>query len=126
MSLGSFPPFHRLEERLIKAGVFVGNTSFAVPSSASRPTSTLALVLRLCLNNITYTASDHRRGQPVTSMLFANFNQDFTCVESSPSCVKITQMTSRCISVGTRKGYSITNCDPFGRVYTMSAPRVLL
>lgn len=26
----------------------------------------------------------------------------------------------RCISVGTRKGYSITNCDPFGRVYTMS------
>lgn len=36
-------------------------------------------------------------------MLFANFNQDFTCV-----------------SVGTRKGYSITNCDPFGRVYTMN------
>ncbi len=25
-----------------------------------------------------------------------------------------------CVSVGTRKGYSITNCDPFGRVYTMS------
>ncbi|KZV79549.1 WD40 repeat-like protein [Exidia glandulosa HHB12029] len=38
-----------------------------------------------------------------TNMLFANFNQDFTCV-----------------SVGTRKGYSITNCDPFGRVYTMN------
>ncbi|KAI0088942.1 WD40 repeat-like protein [Irpex rosettiformis] len=38
-----------------------------------------------------------------TNMLFANFNQDFTC-----------------ISVGTRKGYSITNCDPFGRVYTMN------
>lgn len=36
-----------------------------------------------------------------SNMLFANFNQDFTC-----------------ISVGTRKGYSITNCDPFGRVYT--------
>ncbi|KAF8503884.1 WD40 repeat-like protein [Hysterangium stoloniferum] len=34
-------------------------------------------------------------------MLFANFNQDFSC-----------------ISVGTRKGYSITNCDPFGRVFT--------
>ena len=30
-----------------------------------------------------------------------------------------------CISVGTRKGYSITNCDPFGRVYTMSASPVL-
>lgn len=26
----------------------------------------------------------------------------------------------RCVSVGTRKGYSITNVDPFGRVYTMS------
>jgi hypothetical protein len=26
----------------------------------------------------------------------------------------------RCISIGTRKGYSVTNCDPFGRVYTMS------
>lgn len=38
-----------------------------------------------------------------SSMLFANFNQDFTC-----------------ISVGTRKGYSITNCDPFGRVYSMN------
>ncbi|KAJ8091226.1 autophagy protein [Marasmius tenuissimus] len=38
-----------------------------------------------------------------TNMLFANFNQDFSC-----------------ISVGTRKGYSITNCDPFGRVYTMN------
>ncbi|KAI0731804.1 WD40 repeat-like protein [Fomitopsis betulina] len=38
-----------------------------------------------------------------TNMLFANFNQDFTCV-----------------SVGTRKGYSITNVDPFGRVYTMN------
>ncbi|KAI0052038.1 WD40 repeat-like protein [Auriscalpium vulgare] len=38
-----------------------------------------------------------------SNMLFANFNQDFTCV-----------------SVGTRKGYSITNCDPFGRVYTMN------
>ncbi|KAF8268571.1 WD40 repeat-like protein [Lactarius quietus] len=41
--------------------------------------------------------------QRTNSMLFANFNQDFTC-----------------ISVGTRKGYSITNCDPFGRVYTMN------
>jgi hypothetical protein len=29
-------------------------------------------------------------------------------------------MSSSCVSVGTRKGYSITNCDPFGRVYTMS------
>ncbi|TFK37953.1 WD40 repeat-like protein [Crucibulum laeve] len=38
-----------------------------------------------------------------SNMLFANFNQDFSCV-----------------SVGTRKGYSITNCDPFGRVYTMN------
>ncbi|KAF8318696.1 WD40 repeat-like protein [Clavulina sp. PMI_390] len=36
-----------------------------------------------------------------SQMLFANFNQDFSCV-----------------SVGTRKGYNITNCDPFGRVYT--------
>ncbi|KAJ8455270.1 hypothetical protein ONZ45_g18994 [Pleurotus djamor] len=36
-------------------------------------------------------------------LLYANFNQDYTCV-----------------SVGTRKGYSITNCDPFGRVYTMN------
>ncbi|KAF8156581.1 WD40 repeat-like protein [Crassisporium funariophilum] len=38
-----------------------------------------------------------------SNMLFANFNQDFSC-----------------ISVGTRKGYSVTNCDPYGRVYTMN------
>ncbi|KAH6906012.1 WD40 repeat-like protein [Coprinopsis sp. MPI-PUGE-AT-0042] len=38
-----------------------------------------------------------------SSMLFANFNQDFSC-----------------ISIGTKRGYSITNCDPFGRVYTMN------
>ncbi|KAF8325712.1 WD40 repeat-like protein [Amanita rubescens] len=35
----------------------------------------------------------------VNDMLFANFNQDFSC-----------------ISIGTRKGYTIINCDPFGRV----------
>ncbi|KAF8636332.1 hypothetical protein AX17_003623 [Amanita inopinata Kibby_2008] len=38
-----------------------------------------------------------------SNMLFANFNQEFSC-----------------ISVGTRKGYSITNCDPFGRVITVN------
>ncbi|KAG2003729.1 autophagy-type protein 18, variant 2 [Coprinopsis cinerea AmutBmut pab1-1] len=38
-----------------------------------------------------------------SNMLFANFNQDFSC-----------------ISIGTKRGYSITNCDPFGRVYTMN------
>ncbi|CAK5266775.1 unnamed protein product [Mycena citricolor] len=38
-----------------------------------------------------------------TEMLFANFNQDFSCV-----------------SVGTKGGYSITNCDPYGRVYTQN------
>ncbi|KAJ7196287.1 WD40 repeat-like protein [Mycena pura] len=39
----------------------------------------------------------------MSGMLFANFNQDFSCV-----------------SIGTRKGYSIINCDPFGRVYTQN------
>ncbi|KAF6746425.1 hypothetical protein DFP72DRAFT_1175632 [Ephemerocybe angulata] len=38
------------------------------------------------------------------NMLFANFNQDFSRV-------------GVCISLGTSRGYSITNCDPFGRVY---------
>ncbi|KAF4563677.1 Autophagy protein [Pleurotus pulmonarius] len=38
-----------------------------------------------------------------SNLLYANFNQDYSCV-----------------SVGTRKGYSITNCEPFGRVYTMN------
>ncbi|KAJ7061552.1 WD40 repeat-like protein [Mycena amicta] len=39
----------------------------------------------------------------MSGMLFANFNQDYSCV-----------------SVGTRGGYSIVNCDPFGRVYTQN------
>jgi len=40
---------------------------------------------------------------PATSpeLLSANFNQDFSCV-----------------AVGTRSGYAITNCEPFGRIYT--------
>lgn len=25
-----------------------------------------------------------------------------------------------CISVGTRKGYSVINCDPFGKIYSKS------
>ncbi|KAL8293453.1 hypothetical protein RQP46_000154 [Phenoliferia psychrophenolica] len=36
-------------------------------------------------------------------LLSVNFNQDSTC-----------------ISTGTRKGYTITNCDPFGKVYGKS------
>lgn len=59
------------------------------------------------------------------NMLFANFNQDYSWVLNlaHPLCLLICR--GRCISVGTRKGYSITNCDPFGRVYTMSASAVL-
>ncbi|GHJ86011.1 hypothetical protein NliqN6_2413 [Naganishia liquefaciens] len=34
-------------------------------------------------------------------LLSCNFNQDFSC-----------------ISVGTRKGYSVINCDPFGKIYS--------
>lgn len=36
-----------------------------------------------------------------SALLSVNFNQDHSC-----------------IAVGTRDGYSITNCEPFGRVYT--------
>ncbi|SNX86499.1 related to ATG18 - Phosphatidylinositol 3,5-bisphosphate-binding protein [Melanopsichium pennsylvanicum] len=38
------------------------------------------------------------------ALLSVNFNQDHSC-----------------IAVGTRDGYSITNCEPFGRVYTNSS-----
>lgn len=36
-------------------------------------------------------------------LLSVNFNQDASCV-----------------AVGTRSGYSITNCEPFGKVYSKS------
>ncbi|KXS11752.1 WD40 repeat-like protein [Gonapodya prolifera JEL478] len=39
-------------------------------------------------------------GQTASDILFVNFNQDFSCV-----------------SVGTRHGYKIYNCDPFGKCY---------
>jgi len=57
-------------------------------------------------------------------MLFANFNQDFSCVVFYTTRQSYTtNILFRCMSVGSRKGYSITNCDPFGRVYTQSAFR---
>ena len=34
---------------------------------------------------------------------------------------KLTESPRSCISTGTRKGYSITNCDPFGKVYGKGA-----
>ncbi|PWY99192.1 autophagy-related protein 18 [Testicularia cyperi] len=44
------------------------------------------------------------------ALLSVNFNQDHSC-----------------IAVGTRDGYSITNCEPFGRVYTnQSGPTSLV
>lgn len=36
-------------------------------------------------------------------LLSLSFNQDYSC-----------------ISTGTRSGYSITNCEPFGKVYAKS------
>ena len=47
------------------------------------------------------TAVGNYKANP--SLLCAGFNQDATC-----------------ISVGTRKGYSITNCEPFNQVYAKS------
>lgn len=43
------------------------------------------------------------------ALLSVNFNQDHSCV-----------------AVGTRDGYSITNCEPFGRVYTNNSGPTLL
>ncbi|TPX41477.1 hypothetical protein SeLEV6574_g06067 [Synchytrium endobioticum] len=53
----------------------------------------------------TYIQEDHQvamniGGKSNNDILFINFNQDFSC-----------------ISVGSRKGYKIYNCDPFGKCY---------
>jgi len=53
---------------------------------------------------MTTTATGNIQANP--SMLCAGFNQDATC-----------------ISVGSRKGYSIVNCDPFQRVYSSAWAR---
>jgi len=53
------------------------------------------------------------------NMLFANFNQDFECVFILLSPFRRYPhfgLTTRCISTGTRKGCSMTNCDSFGRI----------
>ncbi|RUO95375.1 hypothetical protein BC936DRAFT_144217, partial [Jimgerdemannia flammicorona] len=42
-------------------------------------------------------------GKSSNELLFINFNQDFSC-----------------ISVGTKNGYKIYNCDPFGKCYAKS------
>lgn len=40
-----------------------------------------------------------------SEMLFVNFNQDFTC-----------------LSVGSRHGYKIYNCEPFGKYFMKRNP----
>jgi len=53
---------------------------------------------------------------------FRKFQSGFFVLALSLNYLKhLLILYNRCISVGTRKGYSLTNCDPFGRVYTMSA-----
>ena len=41
-----------------------------------------------------------------SEILFVNFNQDFTC-----------------LSVGSRHGYKIYNCEPFGKYFMKRTPR---
>lgn len=48
-------------------------------------------------------ANPHKASNDLFSV---NFNQDASCV-----------------AVGTRTGYSITNCEPFGKVYSKSEQR---
>jgi len=53
---------------------------------------------------------------------FRKFQSGFFVLALSLNYLKhLLILYNRCISVGTRKGYSLTNCDPFGRIYTMSA-----
>lgn len=49
-------------------------------------------------------------------------SRESTMPKQYESQMLIPPIKRSCVSVGTRKGYSITNCDPFGRVYTMSKP----
>lgn len=42
-------------------------------------------------------------------LLSCNFNQDFSC-----------------IAVGTQHGYSIINCDPFGKIYTQPTSAIAI
>lgn len=75
------------------------------------PSALLLLLLLLPVSHLDthrtplMTAKSAARGG-ITShpdLLSVNFNQDASC-----------------ISTGTRKGYTITNCDPFGKVYGKS------
>lgn len=43
------------------------------------------------------------RGEELADPQCCNFNQDFSC-----------------IAVGHKKGYTILNCDPFGKVHSKS------
>lgn len=49
-----------------------------------------------------------------------------TSYKADPSLLHVSwNQDCSCVSVGTRSGYSIINCDPFGRVYGKSEPRML-
>jgi hypothetical protein len=66
------------------------------------------------------------RGGMISSneLLCCNFNQDATYVLRSTFYVVVVivvlvlmMIEIRCISIGSLSGYSIINCDPFGKVY---------
>lgn len=61
-------------------------------------------------------------GKSTNDILFINYNQDFRWASDiSDGFVRGTRshipFIASCVSVGTRQGYKIYNCDPFGKCY---------
>ena len=73
----------------------------AIRSPPNRKTYPYLQGLELALGSLAPTMSTSLPTKSSNALLSVNFNQDHSCV-----------------AVGTRDGYSITNCEPFGRVYT--------
>lgn len=88
--------------RLLFTGRYLSQAAFHLPTSPPPPPCPASPSAIQTCSSVSPASLSHR--PPLTAPLQScNFNQDYSC-----------------IAVGHKKGYTILNCDPFGKVHSNS------